>query len=554
VFGIEQTGLVLLGLGIDIGTTNTKVVLVDLDAPSPLVRAGATAPTPEPADLRVTLSSLISRVVAGSPAPEAVGIASMAETGVPLGPAGEPFTGWLRWTDRRAGAAADSLARRLGRDRLIAATGVRPSAKAPLAKWAWLRAEGPAMTRWAGAAELAGYLLTGRLATDHTLAGRTMAYLLPAEGAPPPDGFDPDLLAEAGLRPEQLPQVTMNGDISGRVTDAAFGLRLGTPVVIAGHDHQVGAYACGVRDPGDVANSLGTAEAVMTIGALGADPGAVGALGADPGAVGTLGVDPGAVGGVGVDPGAISALGAGAAGAGAIDPVEAGRAGMSTVVTVDGRRRAIVAGSASAGAAVDWWLKHESADAALFALAHDQPSTDILIFPYLFGRQAPLPDPSARLRVLGRRHEHTPAQLAQALLEGLSLHTRWMLTEQSRLIGRTPPTVHLFGGPVATNPAWTHIKARVLPTKLQVITESEPVAIGAAMRACGVRTRLPGAVRGPGRGYDAMFTRFLAEAQRAEAERAEAERTEAERTEAQRAEAERTEAQSVEAQRAEAQT
>jgi sugar (pentulose or hexulose) kinase len=135
----------------------------------------------------------------------------MAETGVPLGADDAPLTGWLRWTDRQGDAEAGALARRLGRDELIRATGVRPSAKAPLAKWAWLRAQGRAMTRWAGAADLAGLLLTGRLATDHTLAGRTMAYRLPGAGEPPPAGFDAALLAEAGLRPSQLPAVVAPG-------------------------------------------------------------------------------------------------------------------------------------------------------------------------------------------------------------------------------------------------------------------------------------------------------------------------------------------------------
>ncbi|HEX5203802.1 MAG TPA: hypothetical protein VFW27_28080 [Actinoplanes sp.] len=43
-----------LGLGIDLGTTNTKVVLAELGAAAPRVRAAASAPTPEPGDLRAT--------------------------------------------------------------------------------------------------------------------------------------------------------------------------------------------------------------------------------------------------------------------------------------------------------------------------------------------------------------------------------------------------------------------------------------------------------------------------------------------------------------------
>ncbi|HEX5199161.1 MAG TPA: FGGY-family carbohydrate kinase [Actinoplanes sp.] len=465
-----------LGLGIDLGTTNTKVVLAELGRAAPRVRAAASAPTPEPGDLRATLHALLGRVLDGSAPPDAVGIASMAETGVPLGDDGAPLTGWLRWTDRRAAGEADALARRLGRDQLVAATGVRPSAKAPLAKWSWLRAQGVAMTRWAGAADLAGLLLTGRLATDHTLAGRTMAYRLPGPGEPLPAGFDAGLLAEAGLCPAQLPAVMAPGEIAGRVRDRGWGLRAGTPVVIAGHDHPVGAFACGVRRPGEVADSLGTAEAVMTVVA------------------------------------------------GAPDPVEVGRAGMSTVITVGGRHRAVVAGSPSAGAAIDWWLTHENVDATIFDQAgFDQAGFDqagpeptgILVLPYPAGRQAPDPDPGARLRVIGRRPEHTPAELARALLEGLCLHTRWMLAEQVRLSGTAPAVVHLLGGPIAANALWTRIRAAVLPAPIRVIAEPEAVAVGAAMRACGVETPLPGRPETPAEAdYDAMFEQFVAAARK----------------------------------------
>lgn len=472
-------------LGIDIGTTNTKVALVEVGAPEVRVRALAAAPTPEPDRLRAGLLGLLRTVLDGSPAPEAVGIASMAETGVPLGSSGEPLSPWLRWNDHPAGAEADDLARRLGRDELIGATGVRPSAKVPLARWAWLRAHRPetwlAMAAWSGVADLAGYLLTGRLTTDHTLAGRTMAYRLPDVGEPLATAFAADLLAEVGLRPEQLPAVVAPGEIAGRVRDPGFvscGLRDGTPVVVAGHDHAVGAYACGVREPGDVADSVGTAEAVMTV----------------------------------VDDVAH------------LDPVSVGRAGMSTVMSVEGRHRAVLAGSHSAGAAVDWWLAHEAGGmdpGVLFdeVLAAGDGPTGVIVLPYLAGRQAPVPDPGARLRVLGRRPSHDPVRLAKALLEGLSLQARWMLAEQARLAGRSaPPTVYLFGAPVAANPAWVRIKAQVLPGTLRMVGEPEPVAVGAAMIAaaragCAAMPALGWhAVPGAGADYDPMLARFVAAA------------------------------------------
>jgi xylulokinase len=478
---------VSLAVGIDLGTTNTKVALVAIGESDVRVRAVATAPTPEPDALKAVLLTLLGRVLAGSPPPDAVGVASMAETGVPLDASGDPLGPWMRWTSHQAGSEAAGLSRRLGWETLVEATGVRPSAKVPLATWAWLRANQPdrwtAMAAWAGVADLAGYLLTGRLTTDHTLAGRTMAYRLPRPGRRLPAAFDADLLAEVGLRPVQLPAVAPPAGIAATVRDPDFvsgGLRAGTPVVVAGHDHAVGAYACGVREPGDVADSLGTAEAVLSV--VPGDP----------------------------------------------DPVAVARAGMSAVVTVGGRR-AIIAGSSSAGATIGWWLEHESGGAtadALFGevLACGDGPTDVIVLPYLAGRQAPAPDPAARLRVLGRRPAHRRGELAKAMLEGLCLQARWMLDEQARLAGHaTPPTVYLFGGPVATNPAWVRIKAHVLPGELRVVPAKEPVAAGAAIVAAvragclgpavpALPWRAGPPVAGAGIDYDRQFVRFVAAA------------------------------------------
>lgn len=429
-------------LGIDVGTTNSKVVLVEF-TPAASVRARATAPTSAADAFGPALADLVRAVLADRPAPDAVGIASMAETGVPLDADGAPLGDWLRWDGHRAGAEADELADRLGRDQLIAATGVRPSAKVPLATWAWLRGQRPelfaAMVRWAGVADLACLLLTGRLATDHTLAGRTMAYRLPADG-PSATQFDADLTAEVGLRPDQLPDVVC-ADIAGPVRAPAFvdaGIPSGTPVSVAGHDHAVGAYAAGVRLPGQVADSVGTAEAVFTV--------------------------------VETPP----------------DPREVAAAGMSSVVTVDAAHRALLAGSPGAGAFVQWWLENEAcawSPAPLFAAVQvlDAKPSEVIVLPYLHGRQAPAPDPAARVQIIGRA-EHSAAELAHAMLQGLCLHARWLFDEQARLAGApaTEPVIAL-GGPLVANPAWSRLKALVTPQPVCLVTEPEAVAVGAAL-------------------------------------------------------------------------
>ncbi|GEL45419.1 hypothetical protein CHO01_05350 [Cellulomonas hominis] len=444
-------------LGVDIGTTNTKVAVVRADGRGPVVEAVASAPTPAPADLDACLRDLTGRALGAAPAGEtveAVGLASMAETGVPLDGAGAPLRDWLRWDGHRAGEEAAALADRLGRTALFEATGVRPSAKVPLATLAWLRRHDPAAAagRWAGAADLACLGLTGELVTDHTLAGRTMAYRLPPAGEPLPEAFDADLLAEVGSTPDRLPRVAGPGALAGVVRSgawAAAGVPVGTPVAVAGHDHAVGAWAAGVRAPGDVADSIGTAEALCTV--LGAEP--------------------------------VRA------------PVAA--AGMSLVRTVEGLP-ALLAGSSGAGAAVRWWLEEEAPGldpAELFAAVAALPPAawprDVVVLPYVQGRQTPEPDPAARARVVGRG-AHDVVVLTAALLEGLALQARWMLDVQQALAGGVgggvggavrARRVVVLGGPAAGNAAWMASKARVTPVPVRLVDAAEPVAAGAALLA-----------------------------------------------------------------------
>lgn len=455
--------------GLDLGTTHVKAVCVDLDPtsdrPVELV-ALHRAPTPPTADEAVATALGLLREAAGGGAVSAIGIASMAETGVPLDEHGRALTPLLTWDAVRPLSPA-----LLGVDPedLFARTGVRLSPKAPLATWAWLAAEHAdvhgRMRHWAGAADLVALALTGRLTTDHTLAGRTGAHRLD-------DGrWAEDLLDLVGLRPDLLPEVAGSDEIAG-VAD-------GVPVVVAGHDHQVGAHACGVRAPGSTANSLGTTEVVLRV--LDGEP----------------------------------------------DPIGVLAAGMSLVRTVGGGARALIAGNGSAGAAYAAWI-------AQHPESRDLPAgpTGLLVLPYLRGRQCPEPDPEATLRAVGDLDGAGPGALTKAILEGLSLQTRWMYDEQRRLDpGGADGPVVLFGGPGARNADWTRVKAEVLPHPLRVVAQDEPVAVGAAIVAAE-RARLvePGSVvltatpaarepATPGDPYAQAYEEFVRQARRGERSR-----------------------------------
>ncbi|MFT4297053.1 MAG: FGGY family carbohydrate kinase, partial [Micropruina sp.] len=338
-------------VGIDIGTSNTKVVRVS-DGVGEVVLS---RPTPAGLDdlLALVVAGLRAATDAGPVA--AVGIASMAESGYPLDADGRALTPLLSWRDARDDAEIRALAGRLGADALFAATGVRPGPKPSLAVWLWLRSRHPdtfaAMRRWAGVADAVHLALTGELRTDHTLAGRTLGYRLPAAGDPLAGCFDAALLAEAGLEPQQLPRVSLPGDPpAGVLPGTGTGLRTGTPVLVAGHDHQVAAWASGVRAVGQIADSVGTAEAMLHL----------------------------------VD--------------GVPDRPAVRAQGMSVVRTVDGVTEALLAGTGSAGGLLQWLAdRHTGGDVTLL-LAGTEPSEPGLrgalagpgrLLPYPAGRQCP---------------------------------------------------------------------------------------------------------------------------------------------------------------------
>ena len=458
-------------LGIDIGTTNVKVALVEwrLDQPSDdgntkvghtLTTASCPTPTTLP-ELLTAVAELALKCLADHPAPLAVGFSSMAESGFLINHNGEALGPLIGWADQRAVDVMPELTSLVDPAVLFGRTGVRLTPKPPLAKWFWFTRHEPllwARARWAGVIDVVVHALTGRYATDHTLAGRTGAFPLDT------NGWDPDLLALGGLTLARTSEVLAPRELAGIAQRDALGgaIPAGTPIFVAGHDHAVGSYAVNVRSPGQVADSLGTSEAVYAV-------------------------------------------------VGETSPEQREHwhaNGMSIVRTVADNAHAVIAGSPAAGALVAWWAKTQrggvTPDELFTELAADLPA-NTFVLPYLRGRQAPWPDPGARLTVFGladygyadgtmdiapgqllseqTTSSLTPAETVaaenEALLRGLVLHARWM-TEVA--YGGQPHESIVLGGPTR-NKAWMTRKSELTPWPTRLATSPDAVVIGAALVA-----------------------------------------------------------------------
>ena len=261
--------------GVDIGTTSIKAVLVAGDgsvvsmakAPTPVISDGY-GPCHDPEEIRITAEQVMCqalREIAVRCRVVAIGVTSVGEEGVPLGPGGELLYPSIAWYDRRSSEAESKWSAAHGDEELFGVTGLHKDLGFTIFKWLWLKSAQPSVwsrcRSWLGIADYVIWRWTGELGMSVGHASRTgllelgtfrwqqdwAADVLPrgTDVLPP--------LHEAGrpvgfLRP---------GTIPGLATAAEV------PVVATGLDHTVGAYAAGVTRPGQVLDSMGTAEALI---------------------------------------------------------------------------------------------------------------------------------------------------------------------------------------------------------------------------------------------------------------------------------------------------
>lgn len=439
-------------LACDVGTTHCKAGLFDMDGTAcciashatPMDRAADEGATLDPERLWQTVTAVLAEAAAaacGEPI-AAVGIASMAETGLLVDRrAGRPRSGLVPWFDPRAAPQAEKIGRQEDPFAIFQRSGLRASYKCGLAKILWLQQREPAITEgavWLSAADFVAQRLTGQVATDPTLAARTLAYRIDA------GHWDADWIASLGLDAALFPTVLPSGQPMGETTleaAAATGSRLrpGIPVAICGHDHVVAALSVGAVDE-TILDSIGTAEAL--VGALPSRP-----LTRDHFASGL-------VFGPHIIPGRMFWMGA----------------------------------LSAAGRSLDWLrgilgdpqLSYEAC-AALIEQTTPEP-VDLLYLPYLLGAQAPWPNSSARGAFVGLADAHGRGDLMKAVLQGVAYEMACILQAAETATGCPMRSLTAVGGGVRV-PSWLQIRADVIGRPVVTSPHAEATLLGAAV-AC----------------------------------------------------------------------
>lgn len=263
--------------GIDVGTTSVKVLLM---TPSGHVISTGRAPTlwaRTPHGVQTTPAALTDAVrnaltsaltVAPDAVVAAVGVASMAESGVLTDDEDRPLGPVIAWHDTRDDAEFAELTNELG-EGFSRRTGLPLWQQWSLTKYRWLRRHEPDIPRAVRRYNVAEWItrdLGGRPVTEYSLASRT-GWLDLHTGAPYDDG-----LAWAGAPASIIGELVTAGSPVGRVaTSGALPQLDGAVLTVAGHDHQVAAIGLGAHHPGDEFDSAGTAEALLRTSTPGLD-------------------------------------------------------------------------------------------------------------------------------------------------------------------------------------------------------------------------------------------------------------------------------------------
>lgn len=121
------------------------------------------------------------------------------------------------------------------------------------------------------------------------------------------------------------------------------------------------------------------------------------------------------------------------------------------------------------------------------ALAAQSPpgSQGIRFFPWLYGERTPVEDPYLRAAWVNLSLDHTRADAVRAVLEGVALNTRWLLTHVEAFAGRRFTHLRFVGGG-ARSEVWSQIFADVLQRPIWQMEEPDLVGVRALGLLAGI--------------------------------------------------------------------
>ena len=260
-------------LGLDVGTTGCKAIAFDLEG-KPLAQAYREYPLlhPQPGFSELDTEYLwqsvtevlkeVNHEVRSDPA-QALSVSCQGEAVTAVDGEGTALCNFSVSFDHRTIPQCLWWREHLGAKRLFEITGMPLHAMYTINKIMWYKQNQPAMfgraAKFLCVEDFVNFRLTGRYATDWSLAGRTMAFDVISR-----TWSDQVLLSagiDEGLLPAAYPSATVVGEVLGPVA-GELGFQRGVVVAAGGHDQPCGAQGAGIIDPGMAMNATGTSDVI----------------------------------------------------------------------------------------------------------------------------------------------------------------------------------------------------------------------------------------------------------------------------------------------------
>jgi xylulokinase len=444
-------------IGLDIGTTGCKAIIFS-DNWNILAQGKREYPilTPQPnraeqdAELvwKLAMESLTEAVSQyKSDPPEAIALSVQGEAVIPVDKHGKPLRNAILGMDTRTTEENKWLAETFGAEVLFNRTGMPMHTMNTLTKLLWIKKHEQAI--WESAEKFLLYedyflrRLSGKAYISHCLASRTQMYDLQSSS------WAVDILDKCEIKLERLSELSPAvGGVVGSI-DKEIGAQLGiknvVSIVSGGHDQACAALGSGVIKPGLAMVSTGTAEVVEV---------------------------------------AMSS------------PVlnESLCQGNISVYrhVLDGLYLSMTLNH-SGGLLLRWFrdtlckeklLESEQTglDAYDLMLANARPGpTNVMVLSHFSGSGTPLLDTTSKGAFLGMNFATTQADLAKAILEGLTFELRINL-DLLKKSGITIEELHAVGGG-ARSDIWLQLKADICGIPLRIPQVTESACLGAAILA-----------------------------------------------------------------------
>lgn len=436
-------------LGIDLGTSGVKLLLLDpnhhvvavADERLPISRPHPLWSEQHPYGWWAALDKAMLRLAAthaGAMARvRAIGLSGQMHGAVLLDDAGEVLRPAILWNDGRSTRQCDELETAVPRLRAITGNLAMPGFTAP--KLLWVREHEPAIfARTACVLLPKDWLrwgMSGERVSDYSDASGTL--WLDVGGR----RWSETMLAACGLTTAHMPKLAegsapagrLNGDIARR-----WGLPAGIPIAGGGGDNAASAVGIGAVAPGDGFVSLGTSGVIFVC-----------------------------------------------ADRFLSNPASAVHAFCHALP----KRWHQMSVMLSAASALRWatQLTGRRNEAALLAevqaLSDDRRASAPIFLPYLAGERTPHNDANAKGLLHGLTHDHGPADIGHAVVEGVSFGLLDGLNALDRPLRATVKELSLVGGG-ARSAYWAQMLATILQRPLVIREGAETAgALGAARLA-----------------------------------------------------------------------